>query len=239
LPWNDPPCSRGSRTAPRAIRVLVVFTSSPRRAIVSPSASSLSLRVAGSAADDEVVGIIDDVCVELVPMTMVVAGQEEAPKVAVRQQRRDDYYQRRQTQWDRRRNTCCKCRREATDPACNPVCRERRTSRGKRPGARAPDRAAKWHLPSYPAWQCTGVRESVHPESRCRRRSCNTSPYTANKPCAPRVPGNRLGQAARARRNAPTASPVASRVMFRSGVRASAAHARAQPLPRLCRCGAR
>jgi len=44
------------------------------------------LCVAGSAADDEVIGIVDDVRIELVPMAMVVPRQQEASEVAVGQQ---------------------------------------------------------------------------------------------------------------------------------------------------------
>jgi hypothetical protein len=39
--------------------------------------------IAGSAADDEIIGIVDDVGVELVPVAMVVPGQQETPKVEV------------------------------------------------------------------------------------------------------------------------------------------------------------
>jgi hypothetical protein len=72
-----------------------------------------------------------------------------------------------------------------------------------------------------------------------------SSPFLQHQPlhreqavCATRA-GNPVGSAAQARRNAPKASPAASCVMFRLGVRVSDAHARARPLLGVCHCGAR
>jgi hypothetical protein len=77
LPWKRPtvyPRKSKDSSGSRAILVFLAFTSNPSRVINVAIRAIAAGAFARSAADDEVVGVVDDVGIESVPMAMVVPG---------------------------------------------------------------------------------------------------------------------------------------------------------------------
>ena len=106
------------------------------------------------------------------------------------------------------------------------------------PPARDRDKAAVRRAHPCPAWRCAHAPWSGHPGRHRCRHSCSTSPCRENRRSVPRWPRNRKAQVARARRDAPDASPFANLAMPRSGARAAIAHGWPVSEPEPYRCAA-